>query len=77
MSEFCESCAAPLSSEFKGSSDRYCKYCIDASGKLHSREQVQKGIAEWLKSWQPGITEKQAFERAGHYMKAMPAWTGK
>lgn len=78
MSEYCQSCAAPLANpEFKGPSDQYCKYCVDPSGRLQPREQVQKGIASWLKSWQPGITEKQALERAGHYMKAMPAWTGK
>jgi len=78
MAEFCGSCAAPLTvQEFKGPSDRYCKYCTDASGKLHPREQVQKGIVQWLKSWQPGITDKQAVERAAHYMKAMPAWAEK
>lgn len=76
MAEFCESCAASLS-EFKGPSDRHCKYCADAAGKLHPKAQVQKGIAEWLKSWQPGLTDKQAVERATHYMRAMPAWAEK
>jgi hypothetical protein len=78
MSEFCESCAVPLARpEFKGPSNRYCKHCSDTSGKLLPREQVQKGIASWLKSWQPGITEKQALERATHYMRALPAWAEK
>lgn len=78
MSEYCHSCAAPLSNpEFKGPSDRFCQYCADASGKLHPKEHVQKGIAEWLKSWQPNITDKQALERARHYMKSMPAWAEK
>ena len=74
MNEHCHSCAAPLTPEFKSASDRYCKFCADASGKLHPKETVQKEIAVWLKRWQPGISEKQALERAVHYMKAMPAW---
>jgi len=28
----------------------------------------------WLLSWQEGITEEQAMERAEHFMLAMPAW---
>ncbi len=74
MEKFCQSCGVPLSSEYKGLSDKYCKYCTDAAGKLKARAGVQKGIATWLKSWQPGITEKQAMDRAAHYMLAMPAW---
>jgi hypothetical protein len=46
-------------------------------GGLHPQEQVQRGIAQWLKGRQPGITEEQALERAAHYMKAMPAWAEK
>ncbi|MCS7240770.1 MAG: zinc ribbon domain-containing protein [Candidatus Bipolaricaulota bacterium] len=75
MSKFCESCGAPLSSpEMQGPSSKYCKYCTDAAGKLKPRAEVQRGIAEWLKTWQPGITQEQAIKRADHYMKAMPAW---
>lgn len=78
MSEFCQSCTAPLTQpEFKGPSDRYCKHCTDASGKLLPKEQIQSGIAQWFMSWQPGITEKQAQERAKHFMQAMPAWAEK
>jgi hypothetical protein len=74
MNQHCHSCAAPLTPDFKGASDRYCKYCSDPSGKLHPKDQVQKGISMWLKQWQPGLTEKQAADRAAHYMRAMPAW---
>jgi hypothetical protein len=75
MSELCESCAAPLTAlEFKGPSDRYCKYCTDASGELLPKEYVHSGIASWLHSWHPGITEIEALKRAAHYMLAMPAW---
>jgi len=70
---FCESCGAPLEGEFKGASDKYCKYCADDKGNRVSREQAQQGIAGWLKSWQ-GISDEVSMERAGFYMKAMPAW---
>jgi hypothetical protein len=76
MNQHCLSCAAPLATapEFKGASDQYCKFCSDASGRLLPKEAVQREIAVWLKRWQPGVTEKQALERAALYMKAMPAW---
>jgi len=60
--------------EFKGPSDNFCKYCVDANGNLLDREVIQKGIAEWFKSWQPGIDDKKALERAAYFMRAMPAW---
>lgn len=75
MNQHCQSCAAPLNAPgMKGASDQYCKYCTDAKGKLKSRDEVQKGIAGWLKSWGGNLTDKQASERAAHYMMAMPAW---
>ena len=78
MTEFCHSCGASLADpSMKGPSAQYCKYCTDATGKLRPPAEVQKGIAQWLKSWQPEITEEQAMDRAGHYMKAMPAWAEK
>lgn len=47
MNEHCHSCAAPLivMPEFKGASDRYCKFCADASGTLHPKDAVQKEIS--------------------------------
>lgn len=75
MSEMCHACGASLANpEFSGTSNDFCRYCVDEHGKLKPREEVQKGIASWLKSWQPNVTDQQAYERAGHYMKAMPAW---
>ena len=75
MNQHCHSCGMPLADPgLKGSSDQYCRYCADPQGVLHPREQVQHGIAQWLKSWQPGISEAEALTRAAHYMKAMPAW---
>jgi hypothetical protein len=75
MDKFCHSCAAPLNmSEFKGPAENYCKYCTDASGNLKSKEDVQKGLADWFKSWQPGLDDQKALNRAVHYMNSMPAW---
>jgi Putative zinc ribbon domain len=75
MSENCYSCGAPLAMpEFKGPAEDYCKHCSDEEGNLKSFEEVRMGTAFWLKSWQPDIDEQKAVERAGHYLKAMPAW---
>ena len=75
MSQFCFSCSVPLDvPDFKGPAEDYCKYCTDESGKLKSKEVIQQGIAEWLKSWQPGLDDKKAQKRAEYFMKSMPAW---
>ncbi|MCK4486945.1 MAG: hypothetical protein KAU38_09310 [Desulfobacterales bacterium] len=75
MNKFCHSCAAPLEMpDFKGPAENYCKYCTDEKGNVKSREEVQRGIAEWLKGWQPSLDDEKALARAAHYMKAMPAW---
>lgn len=75
MTEFCHSCAAPLSiPDFKGPAENYCKHCTDESGKLKSREEVQQGVAGWFMSWQPGIDPDTAARRAEIYLKSMPAW---
>jgi hypothetical protein len=76
MAEYCHSCGMPLADpQVRGLAEKYCRFCTDADGKLLSREQVQQGIAEWLKGWQPGVNEIQALARAAAYMQAMPAWS--
>lgn len=78
MNEYCHSCTAPLTNpDFKGISDKYCKYCTDENGKLKPRLDVQKGLADWLKSWQPGINDKIALTRAEHLMRSTPTWAEK
>ena len=73
--QFCHSCAAPLGMpDFKGPLDYYCKYCAGEDGKLKSRQEVQMGIAQWMKTWQPDVDDDLAMQRAAHYMKAMPHW---
>ena len=75
MTDYCFSCGAPLDSpEFKGPTDKYCKYCTDDSGKLKTYDEVKVGIAKWIKSWQPGVTDSQAGDRADHWLHAMPEW---
>lgn len=72
---FCHSCAAPLDAPgFAGAAASYCRYCTDEAGNLKSRKEVRKGIAGWLKSWQPDVDTKTAEARARDYMKSMPAW---
>jgi hypothetical protein len=76
MDQFCHSCAGPLSNpELRGASEKYCKYCSDDKGKLKSRSEVQRGIVEWFKMWQPNVDDVKAMARPADYMKAMPAWT--
>jgi hypothetical protein len=75
MDKFCHSCAAPLSApDFKGPAENYCKYCTDDVGNLKSREDIQQGIAQWFKEWQPNLDGQTAADRAALYMKSMPAW---
>ena len=75
MANYCHSCSMPLGApEAKGPSEVYCKHCTDEAGSLKPREEIQQGIAWWLKSWQEGITEEQVRKRAEHFMQAMRAW---
>ncbi|MCX5971153.1 MAG: zinc ribbon domain-containing protein [Coprothermobacterota bacterium] len=75
MAKYCNSCGMPLQGpDVQGLAKDYCKYCTDESGELLPREQVQRGIAEWLRGWQPGVDEIEALARAASYMRAMPAW---
>jgi hypothetical protein len=71
---YCESCGTSLL-EFRGASDRYCRYCADDRGVLRSREEVHRILADWFRSWQPDLSEPKALKRAAHLMEAMPAWS--
>jgi hypothetical protein len=73
--KFCFSCAAPLYlPDFQGPAENYCKHCTDDAGNLKPKNEIQMGVAEWFKVWQPDLTHEKAAARAEHYMKAMPAW---
>ena len=78
FTDFCYSCAAPLDMPFfQGPVAHYCNQCVDEDGNLKSYEEIHAGVVEWLKTWQPGIDDAKANERATHYLKAMPAWADK
>ena len=63
MDKFCYSCAAPVGmSDFKGPEENYCRYCTDEKGNLKSREEVQMGLAEWFKTWQPDLDRKRHWQ---------------
>lgn len=75
--KFCQSCGIPLNGQAgkeSGLAD-YCECCVDsATNKLKPREEIQKGIAEWLKMFAPKEGNPDLMKRADHYMKSMPAW---
>ena len=71
---FCFSCGMPLDTGTQNTPDNFCGYCTTNDGKLKSREEVQQGIAQWMKMWQPDIDDEKAAVRAGAYMNGMPAW---
>ena len=75
MFQQCHSCGMPLTGnpEARGN---FCQYCSDDSGTLKPREEVQAGIAQWLKQWTPD-QDVDFMGRAASYMQAMPAWAGK
>ena len=70
MARYCHSCSHPLGEagdtecEGRGPHDDYCKWCVDADGALLPRGTVERAIADWLKTWQPGLTDNQAVARA-------------
>lgn len=68
---FCNSCAMPLE---KVNSSHCCAYCSDEQGNLKPREEVKRGVAQWLESWAPEKTGVDFLARAEAYLHAMPAW---
>ena len=76
FNSYCYSCGVPLEvSDSDDETGNYCSYCTDRNGNLAPRDLVQRGIAEWLKTWQPDLDDAKAMERANYYMKSMPAWS--
>ena len=74
MGKYCLSCAAPLTGDFKGLAEDYCRHCTDEVGHLKSFDEIHSGTAQWLKAWQPNLEDQKAADRATCYLKAMPAW---
>lgn len=73
--KFCFSCGMPLEGEeAKKASGDYCQYCVDEKGNLKPREEIAKGMAQFMAGWQPKATEEEYLKRAYSFMAAMPAW---
>ncbi len=73
--KWCHSCTMPLENpEFRSVAENLCKHCTDEKGNLKPRAEVQHGIAEWFKTWQPGLDDAKAMRRADMFMQAMPVW---
>ena len=77
MAKHCHACAAPLVGDYQGKSDVYCRQCCDDRGVLKARAEIQQGIAQWFKSWQPDLDDATALKRADLYLRSMPAWADK
>lgn len=72
---FCRSCMAALEQEGESiGSHRYCRWCSDGEGNLLPRDEVLGIMTEWFRSWQPGLSSREAERRADLYMRSMPAW---
>jgi hypothetical protein len=67
----CHSCGTPLP---RTSTRLHCLACADEEDRLRPASEVRGRIAGWLRSWQPGVSEREALLRARRYMGAMPAW---
>jgi len=73
--KFCHSCGIILDGNIaKEVAPDLCGYCADEKGNLKPKEEVQKGVAEWLKSFAPKDVNADFMKRAENYMNAMPAW---
>ncbi len=76
FNNYCYSCGVPMEfPDFGEDTVNYCNRCTDRNGRLVPHDLVQRGIAEWLKTWQPDLDDARAMERAAYYMKSMPAWS--
>ncbi|MDP3148861.1 MAG: hypothetical protein Q8N83_06990 [Ignavibacteria bacterium] len=73
--KFCHSCGIILDGNIaKEAAPDLCGYCADEKGNLKPKEEVRKGVAEWLKSFAPKQGNADFMKRAENYMNAMPAW---
>lgn len=73
--KFCHSCGIILDGNFaKEAAQNLCGYCVDETGLLKSKEAVQAGVAERLKSFSPKEGYPDFMKRAESYLNAMPSW---
>ena len=65
----CESCGMPIES------GRYCGYCTDDSGALHSFEERFARMAAWQARRDPAASKRDIERQVLDYMATMPAWS--
>ncbi|MDP4176489.1 MAG: hypothetical protein Q8933_21095 [Bacteroidota bacterium] len=77
--KFCQSCGVILDGTIakEGAKPGHCTWCVDEQGNLKPKEEVQAGVAEWLKSFSPKDGNPDFMKRAENYLNAMPAWAEK
>ncbi len=76
--KFCHSCGIVLDGNIaKEAAPNLCGYCVDEKGQLKSKDVIQAGVAEWLKSFAPAKDGVDFMKRAESYLGAMPAWAKK
>lgn len=73
----CNSCGMPLESKedfaLGDAQSDFCKYCVDAKGKLLPYDTILENNAHYYKESQ-GLTEQAAIKMAKDLLKTMPAW---
>ena len=74
------SCGMPMTKveEFGGGNPEnlYCVYCSNPDGSLKTREEVFKGMVNFMMASQK-MDKKSAEAAAKEHMAKMPAWSGK
>ncbi len=69
MSEIhCQSCGMPIEI------GRYCQYCVDTDGKLHTFEETVVRMSEFIRRQNPKLSEAEARRAVLAHMAKMPAW---
>jgi hypothetical protein len=64
----CQSCAMPIES------GKYCQYCADEKGNLHSFDESVERMAQFMSRQTPGLSPEDAQKQTLAYMAQMPAW---
>ena len=64
----CQSCGMPIES------GRYCQYCSDGHGNLHSFDETVARMAQFWRSQDQSLSTEAARQKTLAHMATMPAW---
>jgi hypothetical protein len=64
----CQSCGMPIET------GAYCRYCVDADGKLGGFQSRLEGMTAFFMGQDPSLDRATAEQRTRAYMATMPAW---